>query len=200
MSFDGAGSGAMTETTGRTPGDGVDLALVRRASHVDWLLLDVDGVLTDGRLYLSGAGETMKVFHVRDGLAIKLAREAGLRVGLLSARRSAALSRRAADLGVDAVMAGREDKARAFDLFLAQRHTRAERVAYIGDDLPDLPVLRRARLSFAPADAAPEVRAAVDRVLSLPGGHGAVREAVEWLLRARGAWESLAARWSGGRG
>lgn len=180
----------------RGAAEAVDLALVRRASRIAWLLLDVDGVLTDGRLHISGAGESLKAFHVRDGLAIKLAREGGLRVGWLTARRSAALARRASELAIDALVAGREDKLRAFEGFLGARRLSAEQIAYVGDDLPDLPVLRRAQLSFAPADAAPEVRAAVDRVLAANGGQGAVREAIEWLLRARGSWESLVARWT----
>lgn len=174
-----------------------DIRAVRRAQLIDWLLLDVDGVLTDGRLYYSGSGEALKTFHVRDGLGMQLARRAGVRVGLLSSRRSAALGRRAAELDLDAVMMGRDDKLRSYNSFLTAHATRPERVAYIGDDLPDLPVIHRAGLSFCPADAVPEVRSAVDRVLGSPGGQGAVREAVEWLLRARGSWESLVAQWSG---
>lgn len=184
--------------TGSPGGVEFDIRAVRRAQSIDWLLLDVDGVLTDGRLYFSGSGEALKVFHVRDGLAMQLARRAGVRVGLLSSRRSAALARRAAELDLDAVMTGRDDKLRAYTGFLAAQATRPERVAYVGDDLPDLPVIHRTGLSFCPADAVPEVRSAVDRVLSARGGQGAVREAVEWLLRARGSWESLVAQWAGG--
>jgi len=174
-----------------------DLGLVRKAQAIEWLLLDVDGVLTDGRLFYGGSGEMLKVFHVRDGLAIKMAREAGLQVGLLSARRSAALVRRATELSLDAQILGREDKERAFRTFLARRRLRPEKVAYVGDDLQDLPVIRPCGLSFSPADAVPEVRAAVDRVLATAGGQGVVREAVEWLLRARGSWESVTVRWTG---
>ena len=164
--------------------------LTRRAGQLEWLLCDVDGVLTDGRIYLDGQGEPFKAFHVRDGLGIKMARGAGLKVGLLSARSSAPLKRRAAQLELDAVMTGREDKAEAFDEFLTAHGTSASRVAYIGDDLNDLAVLARCGLSLAPSDAAGELHDVVDVVLATPGGRGAVREAVELILRARGDWEN----------
>jgi 3-deoxy-D-manno-octulosonate 8-phosphate phosphatase (KDO 8-P phosphatase) len=159
--------------------------LARRARALEWLLLDVDGVMTDGRLYYTAAGEEIKVFHVRDGLGIKLAQRAGLKVGILSGRQSGALARRAADLRLDALIQGRDDKGPAFDEFLAAHATTADRVAYIGDDVLDLPILDRAGLSFAPADAVEAVRRQVDRVLAAAGGAGAVREAVELLLAAR---------------
>jgi 3-deoxy-D-manno-octulosonate 8-phosphate phosphatase (KDO 8-P phosphatase) len=171
-----------------------DEEFARRAAALEWLLLDVDGVLTDGRLLYDGAGERLKAFHVRDGLAVKLAQGAGLRVGVLSGRTSPPLVRRSRDLRLDAVLLGRDDKGEAFGDFLAERGAAAERVAYAGDDLFDLPVLTRCGLSFAPADAVPEVRARVDRVLAADGGDGAVRELVEALLRARGAWDGAVAR------
>lgn len=174
-----------------------DEDLARRAAALEWLLLDVDGVLTDGRLYYSRSGESLKVFHVRDGLAVRLAARAGLRVGLLSGRASAALERRAADLSFDAVLTGRDDKGTAFQEFLERYDTAAERVAYIADDLPDLPVLGRCGLALAPADAVPEVRAIAHRVLTRAGGEGAVREAVETLLKARGDWDEVLASYSG---
>ena len=166
-----------------------DLGL--RAAAVEWLLSDVDGVLTDGRLAYGPQGEAWKAFNVRDGLAFKLAQRAGLKVGVLSARGGPILERRARELGLDAVITNREDKASAFARFLDQHGTRSERVAYLGDDLVDLPVLTRCGLSFAPADAAPEVRDRVDHLLATPGGAGALREAVEWLLRTRGDWDAL---------
>ncbi len=168
-----------------------DPEFARRAARLEWLLLDVDGVLTDGRLWYGGGGERLKVFHVRDGLAVRLAQRGGLKVGALSGRASPALARRFAELGLDAVITGRSDKARAFAEFLDRHRADAARVAYAGDDLLDLPVLARCGLSFAPADAVAEVRAAADRVLAAPGGGGAVRELVELLLKARGAWPGL---------
>jgi len=175
--------GAAARTAGRTK----DLRL--RVAALEWLLSDVDGVLTDGRLHYGPEGEAWKSFHVRDGLGLKLAQRAGLKVGLLSARGGPALEARAAELGLDAVICRREDKYQAFREFLDQHRLRARRVAYAGDDLVDLPILLACGLSFAPADAAPEVRDRVDHVLSAPAGRGAVREMVEWILRARGDWE-----------
>lgn len=173
-----------------------DAELHRRAAGLEWLLLDVDGVLTDGRLVYDGRSretERLKLFHVRDGLGVRLARGAGLKVGILSGRASAALTRRARDLGVDALITGRSDKATAFAEFLADHRADPDRVAYAGDDLLDLPVLMRCGLSFCPADAVDEVRDRVDHVLERSGGHAAVRELVELLLRARGAWAAAVA-------
>jgi 3-deoxy-D-manno-octulosonate 8-phosphate phosphatase (KDO 8-P phosphatase) len=175
-----------------------DAEFARRAQRLEWLLLDVDGVLTDGRLWYGAGGERLKVFHVRDGLAVRLAQRGGLRVGALSGRASPALARRFAELGLDAVITGRSDKARAFAEFLDRHRAEPDRVAYAGDDLLDLPVLRRAGLSFAPADAVPEVRAAVHRVLAAQGGREAAREMTEQILRARGEWERLLAPWLSG--
>ena len=161
----------------------------RRALELEWLLCDVDGVLTDGGLYYDRRGHQLLRFDVKDGLGLQLARQAGLRVGLLSGRAGAALERRATELGLDVCLSGVTDKAAAFDDFLERHHTEATRVGFIGDDLPDLVVLGRCGLAFAPADAVAEVRAVAHRVLETGGGHGAAREAVEAILRARGAWQ-----------
>ena len=174
-----------------------DEELVRRARELDWLLLDVDGVLTDGRLYYGPDGEAMKVFDVRDGLALRLARHAGIKVGILSGRSSPALERRARELVLDAIICGSEDKMEGFQDFLAEKRAAPARVAYVGDDLQDLAVMGRCGLAFAPADAAEEVRAAAHRTLARPGGRGVAREAVELLLRARGEWNSILARFAG---
>ena len=163
----------------------------QRARELEWILLDVDGVLTDGRLHYGARGEELKVFHVRDGLALKLARKAGLKVGLLSGRRTEAVLRRANELDLDEVLLGQGDKDRAFESFLQDHGTQASKVAYIGDDLPDLAVLRLCGLSFAPRDAAAEVLEVVTRVLEREGGQGAAREMIECLLKARGEWERL---------
>jgi 3-deoxy-D-manno-octulosonate 8-phosphate phosphatase (KDO 8-P phosphatase) len=172
-----------------------DAELARRAAAVSWLLLDVDGVFTDGRLLYSAQGEELKAFHVRDGFAVRLAQRAGLKVGILSGRASGALERRARELDLDAVILGRSEKGVAFDRFLAEHGVSQEAVAYAGDDLLDLPVLARAGLAFAPADAAAEVRRRAHRVLATPGGAGAVRELVELLLAARGDWDRVTAPW-----
>ncbi|HUP42357.1 MAG TPA: hypothetical protein VM599_04035 [Thermoanaerobaculia bacterium] len=183
MSRDGGGKG---------PGKrSADLRL--RAAALEWILTDVDGVLTDGRLVYGPEGEAWKTFDARDGLGLKLAQRAGLKVGVLSARGGPALERRAGELGLDAVVIRREDKRQAFRELLDERRVRARQVAYAGDDLVDLPILLACGLSFAPADAVAEVRERVDHTLSRPGGRGAVREMVEWVLRARGDWERVIA-------
>ena len=170
--------------------------LAQRARQVEWLLLDVDGVLTDGGLYYDQRGRVSLRFDVRDGLGIKLAQQAGLKIGALTGRRSRALERRARELGFDEVITGSHDKLADLDGFLDRRETEASRVAFVGDDLPDLVVLGRCGLSFAPADAVSAVRAVVDVVLETPGGRGAAREAIEILLAARGEWDSLVAGFS----
>jgi 3-deoxy-D-manno-octulosonate 8-phosphate phosphatase (KDO 8-P phosphatase) len=177
---------------GKAPGKrSADLRL--RAAALEWILTDVDGVLTDGRLVYGPEGEAWKTFDVRDGLGLKLAQRAGLKVGVLSARGGPALVRRAGELGLDAVVIRREDKREAFRELLDERRVRARQVAYAGDDLVDLPILLACGLSFAPADAVAEVRERVDHTLSCRGGRGAVREMVEWILRARGDWERVIA-------
>jgi len=148
-------------------------------------------VLTDGGLVYGAGGEEMKVFHVRDGLGMKLAQQAGLKVGILSGRPGKAVESRARELAVDCLILDRTDKAAAFAEFLVAQRTAPERVAYVGDDLIDIPVIRRCGLSFAPADAVPEVAERVDWRLLLPGGRGAVREMCEVILKARGEWEGI---------
>jgi 3-deoxy-D-manno-octulosonate 8-phosphate phosphatase (KDO 8-P phosphatase) len=164
-----------------------------RAAALEWVLMDVDGVLTDGRLVYSRSGETLKAFHVRDGMGMRLAQRDGLKLGLISSRAAAPLTRRAEDLHLDAVLTGREAKGPAFDDFLERYRTQPQNVAFIGDDLQDLIVLARAGLAFAPADAVPEVHAVAHYVLSANGGHGAVREMIELILKARGSWDRLLA-------
>lgn len=159
--------------------------------RVRLLLLDVDGVLTDGSITYSSSGDELKTFHVRDGSAVKLWVQAGHTVAVLSGRSSAAVARRAAELGVRVVLQGYADKAAGFAEILAQTGVDAQDVAAVGDDLPDLAVFARAGVRFAVADAVPEVRAAADRVTMAPGGRGAVREVVETLLKAQGRWAAL---------
>ena len=162
--------------------------MARVARRIELLLLDVDGVLTDGRLVYGPSGETTKVFNVRDGHALVVAREARLDVGIISGRASAAVSRRMSELGVRDVHQGVRDKAALLERLCARRGIGAGAVAFMGDDLLDLPLLRRVGLALAPADAVPEVRRVARWTSKHPGGHGAVREAIEMLLRARGAW------------
>jgi 3-deoxy-D-manno-octulosonate 8-phosphate phosphatase (KDO 8-P phosphatase) len=159
-----------------------------RLSRVRLLVLDVDGVLTDGGLFVGAAGEETKRFHVHDGLALVAAREAGLQVAVLSSRASAAVTRRMAELGVSEVHQGVSDKASALDALRERLGLAAAEVAMMGDDLQDLPAMARAGVALAPANAVAEVKRAAHWVARRRGGEGAVREAVEMLLKARRAW------------
>ncbi len=157
------------------------------------LLFDVDGVLTDGTIIVHADGSESKQFHIRDGAAIVWAQRVGLKVGLLSARTADATVRRAAQLGIKIVSQGSEDKLAAYQRILDDEGLTDEEVGYMGDDLQDVPVLRRARFSAAPADAAPEVRAAVQWISASGGGRGAARECIEHVLRAQGRWRKAIA-------
>jgi 3-deoxy-D-manno-octulosonate 8-phosphate phosphatase (KDO 8-P phosphatase) len=152
------------------------------------LLFDVDGVLTDGTILVHGDGSESKQFNIKDGAAMVWAQRAGLQIGLLSARAADATSVRAAQLGLTVVVQGAADKLAGYERILADHGLADADVGYMGDDLQDLPVLRRAGFSAAPADAAAEVRAAVEWVSTYGGGRGAVRECIEHVLRAQGAW------------
>src|SRR5215207_3483494 len=152
------------------------MTLESKASRVRLLLFDVDGVLTDGVVLIHDDGSEAKGFHIRDGAAIVWAQRAGLAVGLLSARSSGATAHRAAQLGIRIVSQGVAHKVEAYDAILRQAWLDDPAVAYMGDDLLDLPVLARVGLSAAPADGAPEVRARVDWISPSGGGRGAVRE------------------------
>jgi 3-deoxy-D-manno-octulosonate 8-phosphate phosphatase (KDO 8-P phosphatase) len=164
-------------------------------TDIKLLLFDVDGVLTDGTIVLDEEGRESKRFSIKDGTAIVWARQAGLLTGVLSARSAAATTERARQLGMVVVRQQASDKAAAFAEILAEQGLTADDVAYMGDDLMDLPVLRRAGLSAAPADAAHAVRARVHFVSRLPGGKGAARELIEGVLEAQGHWPGIAARY-----
>ena len=157
------------------------------AASLRLLVLDVDGVLTDGRLWFGAAGEALKAFHVRDGHGIKQLRAAGVEVAVISGRTSAAVDARMRELGVTRVVQGAEDKRAALEALLAALGITAAQAACLVDDLPDLPLLRGVGLPAAVADAHPAVLAEARHVTALPGGQGAVREFCDWLLSARGA-------------
>ncbi|HQR54902.1 MAG TPA: HAD-IIIA family hydrolase [Burkholderiaceae bacterium] len=157
-----------------------------RAARVRLAVLDVDGVLTDGRLYYGPQGEVLKAFDVRDGHGIKMLLARAIDVALLSARSSPIVARRAQELGVVRVLQGRGDKAAGFDELLRETGVGAGETAYIGDDLPDLPVLRAAGLAATVADARDEVKAVAHWIAPCPGGRAAVRAFAEFILRAKG--------------
>ena len=167
------------------------MSVQAKASAVRLLLFDVDGVLTDGAVLMHADGSESKSFHIRDGAALVWAQRAGLSVGFLSARTSGATAQRAAQLGIRIVSQGVAHKADAYEAICRQAALEDSAVAFMGDDLLDLPVLSRVGLSAAPADAAPEVLASVDWVSSSGGGRGAARELIELVLRAQGRWNDV---------
>ena len=165
--------------------------LLEKASRVRLLLFDVDGVLTDGVVVMHADGSESKGFHIRDGAAIVWAQRAGIPVGLLSARSSGATTHRAAQLAVRIVAQGVSSKLASYEQIVRDAGLDDAAVAYMGDDLLDLPVISRVGLSGAPADAAEEVRARVDWVSRAGGGRGAAREFIEVILRAQRRWDGV---------
>ncbi len=164
---------------------------IRRASRIRLLLFDVDGVLTDGSVFVHADGSESKRFDIKDGTGIVLAERAGLKIGLLSGRHSAATIHRAAQLGISIVRQEPSAKLDVFAQILAAERLEPAEAAFMGDDLFDLPVLSRVGLSGAPADAVGEVIATVHWVSRFPGGRGAAREFIEVLLGARGQWSEV---------
>jgi len=176
-------------------------ALVQeRAARVKLLLMDCDGVLTDGRIWLFDNGEEQKGFHTRDGLGIELWHRAGLQSGIISGRNSTAVTRRARGLGMSYVVQGVEDKVQAFTATVAQAGVTNDEVAFIGDDLNDIPLLLRCGFAVAVADAAVEARERAHYVTTVVGGYGAVREVIEVILKAQHRWEQLTADYTARRG
>jgi 3-deoxy-D-manno-octulosonate 8-phosphate phosphatase (KDO 8-P phosphatase) len=174
-----------------------DELLARRCRALKLLLIDVDGVMTDGTVLLFPDGREAKSFHIRDGLGIVLAHAAGLKTGLLSGRASEVVARRAQELGMAIVRQGVKDKGAALGEILAAEKLEGHEVAYIGDDLNDLPVIGAVGLSAAPRDAAFEVRSEAFMVLEARGGEGCLREFVEAILKARGDWDRVTASFGG---
>ena len=161
------------------------------AKHIRILLLDVDGVLTDGRLYYGDDGHEYKAFNIKDGLGIKLLQRGGIEVGVITARKSPLLTRRCKELGIDRVIQGREDKLSALQELINGSALDIEQVAFMGDDLPDLAVVNRVGLGMTVADAS---HVLIDNALwqsQFPGGSGAVREAAEFILSAQNKLEPL---------
>jgi 3-deoxy-D-manno-octulosonate 8-phosphate phosphatase (KDO 8-P phosphatase) len=165
--------------------------LAERCASIELLVVDVDGVLTDGRIIYTADGAEIKAFHVRDGSGLVFWQKLGKQVAILSGRKSKAVDVRAQELGVRFVRQGAVDKVATFRQLLVQLGLRAEQAAVIGDDLPDLPVLRAAGLAIAVADACPDVRAIAHHVTVANGGRGAVREVIELILKHQGRWDGL---------
>ncbi len=167
------------------------MTLDERCQQIEFLATDVDGVLTDGGIILNNEGVESKRFHIRDGLGFKLWRQAGFRCGVITGRNSQVVRLRAQEIGFDIVRQGIDNKQAVVEDLLKQFNLKPQQLAYIGDDLVDLPVIRMAGLGIAVADAAEEVKAAANYVTHAAGGEGAAREVVELLLKAKRVWQNL---------
>jgi 3-deoxy-D-manno-octulosonate 8-phosphate phosphatase (KDO 8-P phosphatase) len=178
--------------------------IAKRAKKIKVLLMDVDGVLTDGRIYLVPLGEgrvaEAKAFHSLDGGGLKLIRKAGIRTGVITGRRSAVMEQRARELKLDFVCQGTEDKIQALNEVLRKAGVSPGEVAYVGDDLSDLGPMKKVGLPIAVPNAVPQVRQAAMHVTQSSGGQGAVREVVELILRSQGKWKNLVQEMSIERG
>lgn len=159
--------------------------LLSRAAEIRLALFDVDGVLTDGRLYIGPGGKEFKAVSVKDGHGLKQLQRTGVQLGVISGRPSEAMEHRLGELGFDHVFLAIEDKLQVFEKLLDTLGLTADQCSFMGDDDPDLPLMQRAGLALAPADAIPSVLETADWTSTLPAGHGAVREACDWLRQAR---------------
>jgi 3-deoxy-D-manno-octulosonate 8-phosphate phosphatase (KDO 8-P phosphatase) len=171
--------------------------LPSRCRPIELILSDVDGVLTDGGVIFDNQGIEIKRFHIRDGLGIRLWQRAGKQFGLVTGRASHIVQLRAVELGVELVRQGIDDKLPAVKQILAERKLRADQVCYIGDDLPDLPVLRYVGLAAAVGDGSEDLHKAAHYVTKAHGGHGAVREVIEAILKAQGRWQDTLQKYGG---
>jgi len=165
--------------------------LDQRCRAVQLILSDVDGVMTDGGIVLNNQGIEIKRFHARDGMGIRLWHKAGYRFGLITHRSSHIVKMRVAELGIEILRQGTDDKLSAMKEILKELRLAPSQVCYLGDDLPDLSLVRSAGLGVAVADACAELREAAHYVTTLPGGSGAVRETIELILKAQSRWEDL---------
>lgn len=163
-------------------------------ANIRLLLLDVDGVLTDGSITYTDTGEQIKSFNAKDGLGIRLLMDAGIDVGIVTARVSGALRHRCENLGITLIFDGIRDKAKALDSISANTQISVEHIAFMGDDLIDLPAMTRAGFAVTVADAPNEVQGRADMITDLPGGKGAVRQVCEAILKAKGLWETAVSR------
>lgn len=167
------------------------MSLEQRCRSIELILCDVDGVLTDGLIVLDNQGVESKRFHVRDGLAVRLWQKAGYRLGVVTQRSSQSLKVRATELGIEIIRQGIPDKMTVLKQILAELGLGRGQVCYLGDDLPDLPVVRAVGLGVAVADACAELRQAAQYVTAAPGGKGALRETVELILKAQCRWDDV---------
>jgi 3-deoxy-D-manno-octulosonate 8-phosphate phosphatase (KDO 8-P phosphatase) len=173
----------------------LDERLAAKIRHIRLLVLDVDGVMTDGRIIMDYEGRETKNFDVKDGHGIKVLMRYGVDVILVTGRRSAVVEHRARDLGIGEIHQGVTNKLEIADTILRNRSLKYEHMAFVGDDIVDIPVLKRAGFSAAVDDAVPDVKKCVDYVTINKGGRGAVREVCELILKAKGEWSDVAKRY-----
>ncbi len=167
----------------------------KQLAKIKLLLLDVDGVLTDGRIIYDSQGNELKAFDVKDGHGLKMVQRAGIRVGIITGRNSIIVSRRAQELGIEILYQGALRKLEPYLEILSEQNLLDEQVAYVGDDIIDLPILQRVGFSATVADAVPDLFPQVDYIATRPGGGGAVREICDLLLRASGQWDEITKRY-----
>jgi 3-deoxy-D-manno-octulosonate 8-phosphate phosphatase (KDO 8-P phosphatase) len=170
-------------------------SIERRASQIKLLLMDCDGVLTDGRLWLLENGDEHKSFNTHDGLGLALFHRAGLKSGIITGRTSTAVERRASELGIEFVRQGDPQKLAAFEDVMRGAGVDEREVAYVGDDLTDIPLMQRSELAVAVADAVEETRSVAHYVTQANGGQGAIREVIELILKSQGRWDGLVERY-----
>jgi 3-deoxy-D-manno-octulosonate 8-phosphate phosphatase (KDO 8-P phosphatase) len=168
-----------------------------RAERIELILSDIDGVMTDGSVVFDNQGIETKQFHIRDGFGIKLWRRAGYRFGVITGRSSHIVRMRAAELGIEIVRQGVEDKLAVVEQIVAELGLQPQQVCYVGDDLPDLPVMGYVGFGVAVADGSEDLRRAVHHVTAAPGGRGALRETIELILKAQGRWDDLIQKYRG---
>ncbi len=173
----------------------MEATLHERCARIELLVLDVDGVLTAGGIVYADTGAELKTYHVRDGSGLKVWHLAGKRAAIITGRSSPVVNSRAGELGIEMVIQGAASKLEAYREILAACRLRPEQAAAVGDDLPDLPLLRNSGLAVAVADACPEVRQDAQYVTRAAGGRGAVREAVELILGCQGLWRPVVERY-----
>src|SRR6478736_5978196 len=172
------------------------MSLVETCSKIELILSDVDGVMTDGGIYVQDNGEQVIKFHIRDGMGVRLWREAGKRFGIVTGRKLESIRKRAEDLWLDIIRLGIDDKLPAVDELAAEFNITREQVCYIGDDLLDLKTIQSVGLGIAVADAVEDVRKAAKYTTSVPGGQAAVREVIELILKNTGRWDEVMKRYS----
>ncbi|MBO8144125.1 MAG: HAD-IIIA family hydrolase [Thermodesulfobacterium sp.] len=166
-------------------------SVLKKASKIKFLLLDVDGVLTDGRIIIDSQGNEIKHFNVLDGMGIKLLQKIGVEVGILSSRFSLVVKHRSKELGINVLIQGKLEKLNSYEKLLKEKNLKDEDVAYMGDDWVDLPILKRVGLAIGVPNAWYPINKYVDYVTKHPGGLGAVREVCDLILKAKGKWENL---------